>query len=121
MSNSNVEGKSFDLEDRLVNFAADTAVFCQKIPNNFAGNYYGNQLLRSSGSSALNFGEMQGAQSDRDFANKATICLKELKESRMNLKILSKITYGEENKRVLLLDEVEQLIRIIATIIKNKK
>ena len=113
--------KPYDLEERLVNFAADTTIFCQKIPNNFTGNYYSNQLLRSTGSSALNFGEMQGAQSNRDFSNKAAICLKELKESRMNLKILSRIDFGEEEIRIRLLDEVEQLIRIIATIIKNKK
>jgi len=113
--------RPYDLEERLVDFAANSAIFCQKAPNNFIGNYYGNQLLRSTGSSALNFGEMQGAQSNRDFANKAAICLKELKESRMNLKILSKIDFGEKNKRVSLLDEVGQLIRIVATIIKNKK
>lgn len=38
----------------------------------------------------------------------------------MNLKILSKIKYGDETRRTVLLDEVEQLIKIIATIIKNK-
>ena len=64
---------------------------------------------------------MQGAQTDRDFRHKATISLKELKESRINLKILSKIKYGRESERNKLLDEVEQLIKIIATIIKNKK
>jgi hypothetical protein len=37
------------------------------------------------------------------------------------MKILSKINYGDEIMRIKLLDEVEQLIRIIATIIKNKK
>ncbi|MFK7811372.1 MAG: four helix bundle protein [Maribacter sp.] len=115
-----MQEKPYDLEERLVNFAADTALFCRKIPNDFTGQYYGNQLLRSGGSSALNFGEMQGAQSDRDFKNKAAISLKELKESRMNLKILSKIDYGDEKRRIALLDEVEQLVRIIATIIKNK-
>jgi len=38
----------------------------------------------------------------------------------MNLKILCKINYGNEKRRVDLLDEVEQLIKIVATIIKNK-
>ncbi len=112
--------KPFDLEERLMNFAADIAIFCKEIPNDFTGQYYDHQLLRSSGSSALNFGEMQGAQSDRDFKNKAAISLKELKESRMNLKILTRIDYGDKTKRASLLDELEQLIRIIATIIKNK-
>jgi len=77
-------------------------------------------LLRSTGSSALNFGEAQGANTDKDYRNKASISLNELKESRVNLKILSKVDYGNASRRVELLDELEQLIRIIATIIKNK-
>ncbi|WP_299436110.1 four helix bundle protein [uncultured Maribacter sp.] len=64
--------KPYNLEERLVNFAAETALFCQKNPTDFTGQYYGHQLLRSGGSSALNFGEMQGTQSDRDFRNKAS-------------------------------------------------
>jgi len=116
-----MESKPYNLEERLVDFAADSALFCKAMSNDFTGQYYGHQLLRSAGSSALNFGEMQGAQTDRDFRHKATISLKELKESRINLKILSKIKYGRESERSKLLDEVEQLIKIIATIIKNKK
>jgi four helix bundle protein len=113
--------KKYDLEDRLVDFAAQCALFCKALPNDLTGQYYGNQLLRSGGSSALNFGEAQGTNSDRDYINKASICLKELKESRVNLKVLNKIEYGSDEKRKELLDEVEQLIKIIATIIKNKK
>ncbi|WP_419213057.1 hypothetical protein ACNR9Q_02700 [Maribacter sp. X9] len=47
--------KPFNLEDRLVEFPANTALFCKTIPLDFTGQYYGNQLLRSGGSSALNF------------------------------------------------------------------
>ena len=65
--------KPYNLEERLVNFAADIALFSNSLHKDFTGQYYGNQLLRSSGSSALNFGEMQGAQSDKDFKNKAII------------------------------------------------
>jgi len=39
----------------------------------------------------------------------------------VNLKILKKANYGNQSKIPDLLDEVEQLIKIIATIIKNKK
>lgn len=113
--------KKYDLEDRLVDFAATAALFAQELPQNVTGLYYGNQLLRSSGSSALNFVEAQGANSDKDYIHRATISLRELKESRVNLKVLHKINYGYQEEREKLLDEVEQLIRIIATIIKNKK
>jgi len=72
--------KKFDLEDRLVEFAANAALFCKDLPNDMCGTYYSNQLLRSGGSAALNFGEAQGTNSDRDYINKAGISLKELKE-----------------------------------------
>ena len=113
--------KKYDLEDRLVNFAALAALFIRDFPNDMTGQYYSNQLIRSAGSSALNFGEAQGTQTTRDYINKASICLKELKESRVNLKILQKINYGKSETNKKLLDEVEQLIKIIATIIKNKR
>lgn len=113
--------KKYDLEDRLVEFAANLIFFCAKLPKDMAGQYYGNRLLRSSGSAALNFGEAQGTNTDRDDVNKAGITLKELKESRVSIKILTKVNYGNDSKRVELLGEAEQVIRIIATIIKNKK
>ena len=59
--------------------------------------------------------------SDKDYINKVSITLKELKESRVNLKILDRVKYGDNSMRSKLLNEVEQLVRIIATIIKNKK
>lgn len=113
--------KKYDLEDRLVLFAADAALFCKDLPSDMTGQYYGKQLLSSGGSSALNFGEAQGTNSDRDYVNKAGISLKELKESRVNQKILRKLKYGDSSKIIKLLDEAEQLIKIIATIINNKK
>lgn len=93
------EGKKYDLEDRLVNFATDIAFICSELPQDFTGDYYGNQLLRSGGSSALDFGEAQGTNTVRDYIFKASISLKELKESRVNLKILNKIGYGNTSKR----------------------
>jgi len=113
--------KKFDLEDRLVDFAANAVFLCKTLPNDWTGQYYGKQLLRSAGSSALNFGEATGAQTIKDQANKYAICLKELKESRINLKVLHRVKYGDNEKVNGLLDEVEQLVKIIATIIKNKR
>ena len=112
--------KKYDIEDRLVVLAANAILFCNDLPQDMTGQYYGNQLLRSCGSAALNFGEAQGTNSSRDYINKASICLKEFKESRVNLRILQEVDYGKVEKRTNLLDELEQLIRIIATIIKSR-
>ncbi|WP_299536405.1 four helix bundle protein [Ulvibacterium sp.] len=113
--------KKFDLENRLVEFAAHVALFCKKLPKDMVGQYYGNQLLRSGGSAALNFGEAQGTNSNKDYINKASISLKELKESRVSLKVLHKLGCADQSQIPILLDEAEQLIKIMATIIKNKK
>ena len=113
--------KKFDLEDRFVELAANIAIFCKDLPRDFTGQYYGNQLLRSGGSAALNFGEAQGTITNKDYRHKASTTLKELKESRVNLRILDKIRYGGVSSRTDLLDETEQLIRIMHAIIRNKK
>ena len=111
----------YDLEDRLVEFAGDIVLLCKELTSDMTGNYYGNQLLRSGGSEALNFGEAQGTNTIKDNIHKLALSLKELKESRVNLRILRKVNYGDSSKNETLLGEVEQLNRIIATIIKNKK
>lgn len=111
--------KKYDLEGRLVEFAANIVFLCKNLPSALTGNYYGNQLLRSAGSSALNFEEAQGTKPQKDKIHKLTLSLMELKESRVNLRILNKVNYGESTLREPLLNEVEQLIKIIATIIRN--
>lgn len=61
-----------------------------KLPNSYTGKYFGNQLLRSGSSPALNYGEAQAAESDADFIHKMKICLKELRESQVCLKIIAR-------------------------------
>ena len=87
----------------------------------FAGEYLAKQLIRSSCSSALNYGEALGAGTDRDKINKLRICLKELRESQRNLNIQSKARLFKEDSLSALKDENDQLIRIMVTRIKNIK
>ena len=70
-------------------------------------------------SSALNYGEAQGAESRRDFKHKLSIGLKELKESRVGIKILARLEYGNKMARTTLQSECEELIAIFSTIIKR--
>ena len=113
--------KVFNFEDRLVRFAGESIFFTRNLNKSFENEYYKNQLIRSSGSSSLNFGEAQGTISDKDFIFKLTLVVKELKESRNSLKILNYIKEGDENTRKLLLIEVEELIAIASKMIINKK
>mgnify|MGYP006221225627 FL=1 len=113
--------KIFNLEDRLVRFAGECILFTRNLSKSYENEYYKNQLIRSSGSSSLNFGEAQGTISDKDFVFKVGLSVKELKESRNSLKILNYIKEGDETIRLLLLKEVEELIAIASKMIINKK
>lgn len=113
--------KIFNFEDRLVRFAGESIFFTRNLNKSFENEYYKNQLIRSSGSSSLNFGEAQGTISDKDFIFKLNLVVKELKESRNSLKILNYIKEGDEYTRILLLKEVEELIAISSKMIINKK
>ncbi|HLF64288.1 MAG TPA: four helix bundle protein [Saprospiraceae bacterium] len=112
--------KKYNVEDRLVQFAADTILFTKLLPYDDAGRYFRDQLTRSACAAALNFGESQGTDSIKDSVHKLGMVIKELKESRVSLKIVTKLKIGDPPSRTLLLSEVEELIAIAATIRKNK-
>ena len=113
--------KIFNFEDRLVRFAGECIFFSRKLEKTFEHDYYKNQLIRSSGSSCLNYGEAQGTITDKDFIFKIALSIKELKESRNSLKILDYIKAGIEEERNDLLTEVEELIAISSKMMNNKR
>lgn len=113
--------KIFNFEDRLVRFAGECILFVRKLEKSFEFEYYKNQLIRSSGSSSLNFGEAQGTITNKDFIFKVSLVVKELKESRNSLKILNYVKAGNDNEIAWLLTEVEELIAISSKMINNKK
>lgn len=114
-----MSNKKFDLTGRLEDFAASIILLYNKKPMSYAGDYLAKQLIRSSCSSALNYGEALGAGTNKDKINKLRICLKELRESLRNLNIQSKANLFSEEALSKLQDENDQLIRIIVTRIKN--
>jgi four helix bundle protein len=113
--------KIFNFEDRLVRFAGECILFVRKLEKSYEVDYYKNQLIRSSGSSSLNYGEAQGTITGKDFIFKVSLSVKELKESRNTLKILEYIKTGDFEERKWLLNEVEELIAIASKMINNKK
>ncbi|SNB10789.1 conserved hypothetical protein [Flavobacterium psychrophilum] len=113
--------KIFNFEDRLVRFAGECILFTRSLNKSYENEYYKNQIIRSSGSSSLNFGEAQGTITDKDFIFKVSLVVKELKESRNSLKILNYIKEGDENQRILMLNETEELIAIASKMIINKQ
>jgi four helix bundle protein len=70
-----------NLSDRLIEFAADTILLCDKLNRTLAQRHIAGQLVRSATSSGANYEEACAAESRADFIHKMQIVLKELRES----------------------------------------
>ena len=118
--------RTYDLEDRLINFAVNIIKLTETLTPTKAGNHLAGQILRSGTSPALNYGEAQSAESNKDFLHKMKVVLKELRETLVCLKILFKSNlYNDQIIMDLLLKECNELVSIfvksVATSQKNLK
>jgi len=121
-STSNVQLKNeprFDLEERLLEFSARIIRVVDALPNTRASNHVAAQLLRSGTSPYGNHGEVEAAESRKDFIHKLKVCLKELKETRRWLPLLNKAAMPPPRKMTPILNEAEELIKIFFTSIRT--
>jgi len=117
--NNNVQ--KFDLEDRLVAFACLVLDVCDLLPNSKAGCNLEHQLSKSGTAPALMYGEAQAAESRNDFLHKMKMALKELRETRINLRIIKEKPLIMHQKVDAAFDEVNQLIKIFVKSIETAK
>lgn len=102
----------FDLEDRLLKFSSRIIRIVDALPNTRAANHVAGQLLRCGTSPYGNHGEVEAAESRKDFIYKLKICLKELRETRRWLRLIAKSGMLADSKLAPILAEAEELIRI---------
>jgi len=116
--------KMRNIPDSLLNFAAKIIELGRKLNKTYEGRHVYGQLFRAGSSAGANYEESQSAESNKDFIHKLQLVLKELKESRYWLRLIKKarLISPDDVTLVFLLQEVEELIRIIAkSIITAKK
>lgn len=113
--------KSDTLSERLLGFAATVIRITDALPNTVAGRHVGGQLTRAGTSCGSNYEEACGAESRSDFAHKMSIVLKELKESRFWLRLISRTKMLTSNHTEPVLDECQQLCAIVAKSILTAK
>lgn len=103
-------------------FAVKVIELANSLPNTPVGNHLKGQIVRSSTSPALNYGEAQSAESRKDFIHKMSICLKELRETFVAIKI---IKYSNISRNAEILDwcfkENNELISIFVKSIETTK
>ena len=109
----------FDLEERLLAFSVRIIEIVDALPNTRGANHVGAQLLRCGTSPYGNHGEVQAAESRRDFVHKLRVCLKELKETRRWLRLIQRSAWLPQSKTAPILGETEQLIKIFFSSIRT--
>jgi four helix bundle protein len=116
-----MEQRKFNLEDRLIKFACICLEICDLLPNSRTGQNLEFQLSKSSTASALVYGEAQAAESKPDFIHKVKIVLKELRETKVNLRIIMEKPVLVEAKLHIALQEANELIAIFIKSIETAK
>ena len=114
-------GQLYDLEERLLNYAAEIIKSTEKLPSSRAGNHVAGQLLRSGTSPLSNHGEAEAAESHDDFVHKLKVCLKELRESLRWIRLVRKSQLRSESQVLPLEKESDELIRIFVASIRTSK
>ena len=111
--------KPQELEDRLIDFAVMVIGVVEALPNSKAGNHIAGQLVRSGTSPAPNYGEARSAESRKDFIHKMKISLKELRETVIWLKIISRKRLVDEISVSCAIKECGELIAIFISSTKT--
>jgi four helix bundle protein len=110
-----------EIEDRLIDFAVRVIKVAVALPKSPVGKHIAGQLLRSGTSPAPNYAEARGAESTADFVHKLKIALKELNESCVWLKMICRAELMKQDLLNDLIDENQQLCRILNASIKTAK
>jgi four helix bundle protein len=110
------------LSSRLITFSKNVIIVLRGINNSLETVIIKKQLIRSATSVGANYEEAQGATSKADFHNKIRISLKEIRESNYWLKLLKYICSTSKDVSLDdLIDESEQIKKILGTIAKKTK
>jgi four helix bundle protein len=110
-----------DLSDRFLDFTVRIFNVVDALPDTRAGRHAAGQLVRCGSAPGPNYEEGCAAESRADFVHKLGIVLKEARESRFWLRLIvrAKLLSGQKMDR--LVDESDQLCRIIGKSIATAK
>jgi four helix bundle protein len=111
--------KPYDIHQRLLEFAWEIVRTAQFLHQHGAiGRALSYQILAAGNSAGANAAEADSGSSRDDFIAKTRIALKEAKETRFRLQVCRR-TGLLDDRFDPLIDESDQLVRILATIVRN--
>lgn len=119
---SKIAGGKFNLEERLLDYAAEVIRFTESLIKSDAGRHVSGQLLRSGTAPLAHQGEATSAESTKDFVHKMKVALKELRESMRWIMLTERVPLIKETaKAEKLLAETDELIRIFVASIRTAR
>ena len=110
-----------ELSDRLWRFAARIAKVVDALPNTRVGPHVAGQIVRSGIAAAPNYEEARSGESRADFVHNVNVALKELVETRGWLKFIILTSLLPAKRVAVLVDECDQLCRILGKSIATAK
>jgi four helix bundle protein len=110
-----------ELSDRLWHFAARIGKVVDALPETRLRRHVANQLVRCGTSAAPNYEEARAGESRADFVHKVNVALKELVETRGWLKFIVIAELLPKVRIQVLLDECDQLCRILGKSVSTAK
>ena len=105
----------------MVDFACMCFEVCDLLPNTKTGQNLEYHLSKSCTASALVYGEAQAAESRADFIHKMKVVLKEIRESRVNLKIIKRKPVVINERVDKAFNEANELMAIFLKSIETAK
>jgi len=112
--------KPEDIRERAFRFTCDLFDYCEDIALiSGMSRRVAYQLFDAGGAIGANLEEAKAAYSRKEFAAKNAIALKESRESRYWLRVSNAKSLGEGQTRLRLLDESNQLVSILTTIVRR--
>ncbi len=113
--------KPFDIKERTFLFGIEIVHSCRIMQKMEQEYVLSKQLLRSGTAIGALIREAHNGESHADFIHKMAIAQKECAETIYWLDLIYATDLNNESKVLLLKSEAEELLKIIRTIILNKK
>lgn len=108
-----------ELGERILDYGTSIIKVGEALPNTLVARRIADQLLRSGLSVGANFEEAQAAESAADFAHKLQIALKEAREAKYWLRVVSEKL--PRQRLELLVDESDQLVAMLSKAVAKAK
>jgi four helix bundle protein len=123
MSNNSASGRngsSYDLEERTAIFGESVIALAKRSPQNAVTLPLIGQLVRSGTSVGANYCEADEAESRKEFRYRISLCKREAKETRFNIRMLVAAEPCLKTEARPIYQESNELVRIFAAIIRRR-